>query len=231
MDESYGALMFNYGMMKPPPTPAGGGSIAFVGIYEWAAAGVSETTSHTFAGAMTGGIASTPVEGDVVYVNASPAYFSGITMNTAGFVEVGTRLWRKVMGATPDTSISLTWAAGNQPARAVQILAFRGVDAVTPEDVAVVTSTTDDPGSILPVSTNAMLFVSGYGYNSAGGVDSLSSPDLDTFYSKNAADTRSISCGSGFEVWTGGTFDPGIWIDALGLYDTWNIKTLALRPA
>ena len=107
----------------------------------------------------------TVLEDDYVLVFAAAADglgSSGTPMNSTGWTELdrGTRyrgIWGKVMGATPDTSVDIDDATGSDTT-AITIVAFRGVDTTTPQDVALgYTSSSSVCPAITTATNNALV--------------------------------------------------------------------------
>ena len=86
----------------------------------------------------------------------------GTPMNSTGWTELGRSaryrgIWGKVMGATPDTSVDID-DASFPDTTAIIIIAFRGVDTTTPQDVAMShgSATTTCP-AITTATNNALV--------------------------------------------------------------------------
>ncbi len=225
-------------------------TIQYVGGY---ATSVTPSTSNqviTFGGNLTGGLASSASAGDVVVV-----YFgvggANVGVSISGYTEVayatnttgdeGTLVvGHKVMGITPDTTVTLIGGTGDvNNGGAIAIQVWRGVDPYLPRDVAVTTSTAGtgvlvDPPSITPVTSGAVILAGGVGAHTAG-IQTFSSSDLSGFItsgSTNAANVD-VTIGLGYKTWTGGAFNPAAFTfstaNDVNYSDTG--ATLALRPA
>lgn len=202
-------------------------------------------TSFSLTG-LTGGLASAPADDDLVVLLAfvpsnvssrptvSTSGYTTVTPPTApGLIAPNTVLATKVMGGSPDTSVSVSVAS------AARVMVFRGVDPSTPLDVAAVAASGAGPnvvtGAITPSTSGAWIVVAGVITAGSTSTDVvLSAPgDLDVFAS--AAMTSGTYRGAGglgyYDGWTTGAFDPANWSsDASGLYDQYEAYTLALRP-
>jgi hypothetical protein len=141
-------------------------------------------------------------------------------------------VFRKVMGATPDTAFVGVGSANAADAVIVHVRAYRGVDTSTPEDATSTTvganSTNPDPASITTVTNGARVVVFAVsnvldaattipsGYGNAG--------------ADNQADTRPMTIGGAdIDKATAGAEDPPSWTN----WNTanWACITVALRPA
>lgn len=103
---------------------------------------------------------------DVVY--ACVGVRGTATINTAGYTQLQTgtstaynaKVWRKVMGATPDSSILFTGTGSATDAMAAVVYILRGVDTINPEDTttpaaATGSSTNPDNPAITTVTRTA----------------------------------------------------------------------------
>lgn len=242
--------------MKRPAAPGGGGgggTIEYVGGRTHAFPGTTSTTVISLNGTLTGGLATSPAEGDLVVV--SYAIHGGdlnMSIVTTGYVEVAD-LWAsdsldtnlgvfyKAMGATPDTDVEVmaTTSAGAPGAVIIQV--WRGVDATTPIDVTTTTATgvntgAPNPPAITPVTAGAVVVVCGAGTSLNGGVTlSQSGTELSNFiavYGDNAdASNNDITAAMGSFAWTSGAFDPVALVGNAATSLSWAAATLALRPA
>lgn len=85
----------------------------------------------------------------------------GTPMNSTGWTELSRSaryrgIWGKVMGATPDTSVDID-DASFPDTTAIIIIAFRGVDTTTPQDVAMVHSSSTTTCPPITTATNNAL--------------------------------------------------------------------------
>ncbi len=200
---------------------------------------------------LVGGIGTKPVKGDVVIV----AFSTGSTVNRdlviAGFTEIADlyaddtydtnlAVAYKVMGDTPDTSVTLTGGSLNTAdAYAVAIHVWRNVDPITPLDVTSTTATASNSGlanppAITPVTQGAFVIVIGAAAH-ASGTHYFASPEsaVTTFFTAGADDTNDATVGMGvYREWTSGAYDPAAF--RLTVADSgsnsWAAVTMALRP-
>ena len=176
-------------------------------------------------------------QNDVVYV------CSGIdgtaTVSTSGYTPINnvtsvgqqTRVWRKVMGVTPDADVTITGTGQPQDAHTVVALILRDVEITQPEDatstIASGSSTNPDNPAITTVTNRAwvLAFASSKVNDSAitapsGYINQTNIAASDTNNSTTAVATK--------EVTNAGTEDPASWTDwATG---TWGAITVAVRP-
>ena len=98
----------------------------------------------------------------LVFAVASDGLGTGGTpMNSSGWTELSRAaryrgIWGKVMGATPDTSVDID-DASFPDTTAITIIAFRGVDTTTPQDVAMVHSASTATCPAITTATNNAL--------------------------------------------------------------------------
>ncbi len=196
---------------------------------------------------LTGGTDSAPATDDIVLVAYSVSYPSSDTdVQVTGFTEIADLYvnenldanfgaFYKIMGGTPDTTISVSPTGGSGEGGAVAIHVWRGVDTTTPLDVAAVTATGSNshlpnPPSITPTTSGAVIIaMGGSGLSTA----IYQSSDLSNFISTFSGTTRFGKVGMGSKDWTGGAFDPAAWTYS-GSDSTnqgWCAVTIALRPA
>jgi len=204
---------------------------------------ISVISGGSLSGAVVNGGAVTlnfPVgvqQGDVVYV------CSGIdgtaTVATSNYVPIANvtstaqevRVWRKVMGAAPDTSVTINGTGQPQDAHAVVALILRDVELSQPEDVTPTTATGSSTNPDNPAITTTfnkawvLAFASSRVNDSAitapsGYTNQTSANISDTNPSTTAVATR--------EITVPGVEDPASWTDwATG---TWGAITVAVRP-
>jgi hypothetical protein len=177
-------------------------------------------------------------EGDVVYVavhcEAFPSgptitannSFSNLTTNQASGAR-SARWFRKVMGPTPDTSVTISASAASWIA--VAAVCLRGVDITTPEDATPTisswaTSTAPDSPSITTVTDGAWVL-------SSFGANNNASSTAPSGYSNKVEAVHVNFSQAAFatkEVTTAGAEDPGAWTIAS---HPWVAISIAVRPA
>lgn len=174
----------------------------------------------------------------LVYGAVSRAQQGGTTstgwtlLQTLDQLTVRGTVWRKVMGATPDTSFAFTGTANTQDVGIVQARAYRGVDTTTPEDATATkvggTSTNPDPPAITTVTNNAMVVAFAA---SRGDDTTINEPSgYGNVHTKREADTRVLVMSSAdLTKATAGAENPASWTN--WVTGDWAAFTVALRPA
>jgi len=211
------------------------------------------TSATTVTFALTGGLASTPADGDVVIVSVAVTNNSdaAIGVVTSGYTEIAeiyandsgdTNLslsWKR-MGSSPDASVVVTGKASTSNSGIAIVQVYRGVDGATAFDVTATTATGIDsaipnPTSITPTTAGALIVVAGASTHSRGSAGTLSASYLSNFATLvDATGTFADgTSGMGHVAWTSGAYDPAAW--TLGaadstLYSNASV-TMALRPA
>jgi len=197
---------------------------------------------------LTGGLASSPSENDLVVL--SYAIGSGadidVTVTTSGYIEIADiranddndanlGVFRKFMSSSPDTSVTVGQTTNTTYPGAVAIQVWRGVNVTTPLDVAATTATGLDTGqpsppAITPSTSGSVVIVAGAASQPTGAV--FTSSDLSNFITATSPDTLDTVVGMGSFDWTSGTFTPATWGGSTtASTDSWAAVTLALRPA
>jgi len=199
-------------------------------------------------GALTGGINNGNAvtltfpggvqQDDVVYVcsgidgtvSPSTSGYTQIAAVTSGGHRVG--VWRKIMGATPDASVTISGTGQPQDAHAVVALILRGVETTQPEDVAATTDSgsstnPDNPAITTTFSTTLILaFASSRVNDTAITAPSGYNNQTDIAVSDTNPSTTAVATK---ELSPAGTEDPASWTDwASG---TWGAITVAVRPS
>lgn len=146
-----------------------------------------------------------------------------------------TGVFSKVMGATPDSSVTIH-QAGAAAGMGAAWAAYRGVDATTPHDAATTTAAgantgQADPPSITTVTNNALVIAVGAG--SSGSGPTLGAPSGYNGDSLHGAANTNAWCGiASKEVASAGAENPGIFsVSPDSNFNSWEAATIALRPA
>ena len=228
--------------------------LVYVGGVAGGRAGSTSTTTQSISGTLTGGIASSPSEGDLVIIKISAAGASGYTCSTLAVSSWTNGTFRsntgatyysyqqysyKFMGSTPDTEITIPSSGATRNAQRWAVHVFRNVDTTTPLDVTTVyasgtASGRPNPGAITPATTGAWILWLG---SSAAATGAAYTAPTD-FATNWLGDTQSdnYDCMDGFGYYTGwssGQYDPAA-ITAGGTTnaaDTWVAETVVLRPS
>lgn len=203
---------------------------------------------------LTGGSASSPATGDIVVVAIDCARRSDINIGvtTSGYSEL-TELYAndtydcnlsvsyKIMGSTPDTTVTCTGSGSATEAVAIAIHVWRGIDTSNPIDVTTTTATgTDasDPNSpaITPVTQGAIVL--SIGASGLAGVVTLTNQPTgysNTVFlsSDGGGGSYPALIGIASKAWSGsGAEDPDNWdySNSSSTSNSWAAATVALRP-
>lgn len=219
-------------------------SLVGLGKSSTVSAGNNVTVSLT---SLTGGSATTPIEGDTVFVFASMESTTDLTlaMSSAGYemladvysndtADSNLALFRKVMGVVPDATAVLAGVSGRSAAIAVTVL--RGVDPVG-IDVAVQTASglnsgLANPPGATPITAGSLFLVGAGCAHSSGDSTDFASSDLSSFQTTRP-DTALVAVASGIK--TGGVagtpFDPAALTGPTGnTNSSWTAVTAVIRP-
>jgi hypothetical protein len=203
--------------------------------------------------ALTGGTNSSPSTGDIVVVSCAAASTTNLDMSiiTAGYTSVADRYTNttrdlnlgvsyKVMGGSPDTSVTVPGSDTSTDGAAACVQVFRGVDTTTPMDTtAVVTggsnSATPNPPSITPVTVGALVVIAG-AYAAASIDASFTVPSGYQGEPINDSADPGVGCACfmshGESTWVSGAVDPAGWGGITGnTGDGWGAVSVALRPS
>lgn len=199
---------------------------------------------------LTGGIASSPAAGDLVLVGT--AFVSTADGNpgvsTSGYTELcdlyandnrdcNLSVNWKIMGATPDTSVTCLGSGSGTSGAAGIAYVWRYVDQTTPIDVTTTTATgtnsaVPNPPSITPTTGGAMLTVVGAGTGAA----TDTAVTVPTGFGNAAHATvdpgDAIVLNMCSKQWTGnGAEDPAAYTGwTTSTSDSWCAATVAIRP-
>lgn len=199
---------------------------------------------------LVGGVASAPAAGDLVVVSAGFVSTSNGNpgVGTAGYTEVADLYgndnrdanfsvnW-KVMGASPDTTVSCNGSGLATDGAVCAAQVWRGVDQSTPMDTAATTATGNnssvpDGPSIIPASTGAVVIATGLGTGTS--VDtSVTAPVGYTNQVDTTVDPGNAAIvGMASKAWTSGAENPAVWTTwTTSTGDSWGAVTLAIRSA
>lgn len=228
--------------------------LQFVGANSAGKAGATSGDSTLSLTALTGGIGSTALAGDIVLAVFSTGGTAdrtlAITDGATGYTLAGSELYSdgnpvdtnlrvayKIMGATPDTTTTFGPTGNAAEAGGTIVHVWRNVDAATPQDVTATTATGVDSAlangaAITPVTVGAIIFVAaGAGTNDAPIVFTAS--ELSNFVTVSGVDSDDVIAGIGSYAWTSGAFNPAAFglTQADSTSNSWAAVTFALRPA
>lgn len=233
-------------------------AVSFVGSLPTVASTNGGNVTLTFSNLRDAANAAVSLQqGDIVFAAfawattanyAAPA-ISGWTLlddlysNGSSF-DANLALYYKVMGSTPDASITCNGPGGAANASIGVAFAFRGVNAVSPIDVYTsathgVTGTATpraNPAAITPLTAGAWVGVVGAGACTTGTAFTNSDLSATTnhFRTGTSPDNNDAVIGFGVKTnWASGSFDPVAWgggaaSPAAG--DSWAAITFALKP-
>lgn len=215
------------------------------------------TTTGTGVGdksltALTGGVASSPAEGDIVIVayatgsagdpvmeikdasGGTDYTLIGSELYSNDSNDSGLRVAYKVMGPTPDTSVYVS--DGSATGRACAIQVWRGQSAtpidVTPTTATGIDGTAIDPAAITPATSGAKIFVVGAYAHQLGTVAITQSYLNDATSATFNGSGRDVSLVMGSVDWTSGEYNPAtMTVTGATTSDSWTAVTFALRPA
>lgn len=179
---------------------------------------------------LTGGSASSPSEGDIVVVCCHVSDNSNVpTMGTAGYTTAASGdvsdtynsallVAYKVMGATPDTSVTVNGNANLNDAQTAIAFVFSGVDTTTPLDVTptvaeVQNTVLADPPSITTGTSGrggVLLGIGGGAHINGVQTYSDTAGEYNTFFSLGFDDSTDSTLGIGYTgvILDGSTYDP-----------------------
>lgn len=227
-------------------------AITYVGGRSGSRAGATSTVAVAINSGLTGGSGSAAAAGDLVVVTVSvgtagrapalnistPSGYTALTAQrtTATSFDVNVQTCYKVMGSTPDTSVTIPSTGNVADGQAYTIQVFRGVNPVTPMDVTPTyanqsgVSNIPDPAAITPVTAGAWIVVCAGGAHSA--TTAYTASYLTNFRYANGVDTNDGAVGSGYYTgWTSGAYNPAAFGGGtVNSTFSWGATTLALRP-
>lgn len=242
----------------------------YIGVSHRISEPIAFVGGKTFAGTSTvsianlninnlvGGLSSAPIKGDLVVVAFSAGSTADRAITVAGnnsgtytqiaeLYSVATTTYDtnlevayKVMGDTPDTSLSFTvTTAATSDAYAVAVHVWRFVDETTPLDVTSTTATASgsalaNPPAITPVTPGSYVLPIAAAAHASGAQYFLSPEDaVVTFFSNGGNSTNDVTVGIGaYREWTTGAYDPAAWRFSTTnpTSGSWAAVTVALRP-
>lgn len=235
-------------------------ALSFVGSHVGTHAATTAQTVNFSSLLNSSGATPTLLQGDIVYVaveNAStvarsiaggadvlvPSGYTGLGVhnyqndsNDSNF-----RVSRKVMGATPDTSVAIPPSNATTAGVGYAIYVFRGLKTSAPESPAIVVTGGTNTGvanapAVIPDTPGAWIVVFG-GAAVASGV-AFTNPsgfDATTNYFRSATITTTTNDanigGAIYTGWTSGSYDPAAFGGSTTTNTgSWSAATLALNP-
>lgn len=147
----------------------------------------------------------------------------------------------KVMGATPDTTVSIPASNATTAGVGYAIYVFRGVDTVTPMDVApvvagAINTGVADAAAITPATSGAWIAVFAGAAVAAGAVfTNPAGMSATTNHFRSATITTTTNDanigGALYTAWASGSYDPAVFGGSTSTNTgSWSAVTIALRP-
>lgn len=235
-------------------------AITFVGSHVGTHAATTAQTVNFSSLLDSSGATPTLLQGDIVYVAVENASTLNRTvaggadvMVPSGYTGLGVhdyrndsndsnfRVSRKLMGATPDTSVAIPPSNATTAGVAYAIYVFRGVNATTPESPTIVYTGAINTGvanaaAIIPVTAGSWVVVFGGAAVAAGAAfTNPSGFDATTNYFRSATITTTTNDanigGAIYTGWTTGSYDPAAFGGSTSTNTgSWSAATLALNP-
>jgi len=229
-------------------------AIQYVGGLDGGRVGSTSTTNVSINGTLTGGLASSPSEGDLVVILISAASASGYVPTTLAVSGWNNGTFRsntgvanysyqqhswKFMTATPDTVITVPSTGNIRNAQSWVVHVFRGVDATTPFDVATVFASgtgtgRPNPGPITPSTEGAWILWMGASAAATGALYTAPTNFSTNWHTDTRVDNYDSMVGFGYYTgWSSGQYDPAAITagGTTGATDSWVAETVVLRPS
>jgi hypothetical protein len=212
-------------------------------------AGAGSTTVSLTS--LVGGIGSVALQGDIVIaviavsdaVNRNPDitsptdYAESAVITSTDTNTIAAKIGSKIMGSTPDTSVTLSQTSASAGARIVMVQVYRNVDPADPfGGLGILTataanSTAIDPPSITPAFTGSLI-VAGGAASHNNGATTISAPYLSGTVTREQLNTNNDITGlMGSVAWPGGAYNPAAFtLSATNAANSWFAFTCALKP-
>lgn len=233
-------------------------AIQFVGYAVAGKAGAtSGNSSLTLSSGLTGGIASSVSEGDLVVgffsVGSSGAITNlnlDITDGTDDYALIGSQLFSndtyeahlraayKFMGSTPDASVVFGPTRNANYAGVTLAMVFRGVDPSAPLDVTPTTATglntnRPTPPAITPVTSGAWIVSAAASAHNGGAQNYYNISGFTQVFGAAQNDTHDVNMAAAYkDDWASGAFTPSQWLHDVSdsTSFSWAALSFALRP-
>lgn len=157
------------------------------------------------------------VDQTMAMITAGYTTVPGADIHSDDTQDVDLAVFYKFMGATPDTTAVFDGVGGTDAAAAVVCMVFRGVNTVTPFDVAAVTATAIDtmhpnPDTVDWITSGTWVYIAGASGHTLLGAGTYTFP---TGYTTNAIDrghddTSDVTVGAGYNTSPADPENPGI---------------------
>ena len=226
-------------------------AIQYVGGVSGSRAGATSTTTQSLSGTLSGGLDTSPSQGDLVLVTVAVGSSAGYTPSTLavdtytpGTLRSQTGVTNysylqhsyKFMSATPDTSITIPSAGNIRNAQTWTVQVFRGVDGSVYDTTTIFATGTatgrPDPGAITPSTAGAWIIWLGASAAGTGSVFTAPSGFSTNWLNNTQADTYDSMIGAGYYTgWTSGSYNPAAVTagGTTGATDSWVAETIALK--
>lgn len=205
-------------------------TLAYVGGYVYSNTGSTSNITISLT-SLTGGTNSSPQVGDIVIIGIELGGVSNLSYRIAGYTTVvdlyaddsydsNLQVGYKIMGATPDSSITITGGTGNSLySCSAAIHVWRNFDTINPIDYPsrsanLQTNTAIvDPSPISPPLLNSQLIVVGSASHNAGD-RTYTASYLNNFITKGTNGTSiDTTIGMGNILWEGGSsYNPAAFV-------------------
>lgn len=224
-------------------------ALQYVGGASGTGTGATYSVSLT---SLTGGIGSSAAAGDIVIVVTGWASTTddnpGVT--TAGYTELADlysndtndanlSVSYKLMGGTPDTSVTVSGPNSATNGGATVVHVWRGVHQTTPIDVTTTTASAQINGAnanapaITPVTAGAVVIACGGGTGPTTQAAPSATPSglFNQVAVNGDGSTRDFYAVVASAAWTSGALDPATWTAGTSsTSESWAAATVALRP-
>lgn len=225
-------------------------AISYVGGASGASVGSTTADLTISLTALSGGSNSSPSTGDLVVVTVVTGHSNDaptLSLVSTGYTpltqldaddtyDCALRVFYKVMGGTPDTSVVVTRTNDTAAGLAVAVQVFRGVDTATPMDVTPVPATgidigQPDPAPITPTTAGSWIVVCCGAVHAS--ITALTLATLSNVVSAGIGETVDPAVAMGdYTSWTSGEYNPAAaGGGSTSSFASWCAYTLALRIA
>lgn len=148
------------------------------------------------------------------------------------------KIFYKVQGATPDTSLSIGTTASAARGGATAVHVWRGIDTASPIDTTGAAATgintgRGNPPAITPANVGAIVLACGLGAQAPGGsAYAVSSGMINGASALQDGTTSGTGALIASDVWASGSYDPAAWTGGSDSVNaSWVSNTIALKPA
>lgn len=229
-------------------------AIVYVGGQTGGRAGSTSTANVNYA--LTGGVGSAPIEGDLILINVTVgsqartpacaitapstngAWSQLAQLNANGTTyDTSMRPSYKFQAAALDTLFTLPSTGNVADAQGYTVQVWRNVDPsifdVTSVGITGTGTGRPDPGAITPLTAGAVVIILGGGAAATGAAFVAPANYTTNFLTGNTADTNDATIGAGYRLdWTSGAEDPATFTGgSTNAANSWCAYTIVLKPA